>query len=188
MNGSATVLLHWLPLGAGGRSVRWNGRALEAVASRWRQRTPADLVHAALEVHLGPERFVVEMAPAWGGPPTDRGVVVEGPVGSRVLGRSPYLRYEVRRWRAGVIPDLAEAVGPPRRLDAGADRALRLLALVPLVPALTWGRDELRTGDAWSSNSVVSWLLASSRHDVEAAEPPPGARAPGWAAGLALAG
>ena len=34
------VDLYWLPLGAGGHSVRWNGRVFEAVVSRL-QRRPA---------------------------------------------------------------------------------------------------------------------------------------------------
>ena len=60
-----------------------------------------------------------------------------------------------------------------------------MLALVPLVPAVTWGRDELRTGEMWNSNSLVSWLLARSGHDLTAVRPP--GRAPGWQAGLAVA-
>ena len=65
-------------------------------------------------------------------------------------------------------------------------RAIHLLALVPLVPELTWGRDELGLGEMWNSNSLVAWLLAGSRHDVEGLRPPPGGRAPGWNAGLRL--
>jgi len=30
----ASVELYWLPLGAGGRFVRWNGRVFDAVAAR----------------------------------------------------------------------------------------------------------------------------------------------------------
>ena len=47
--------LYWLPLGAGGHSVRWNGRAFEAVAARLKHRSARDLYHSALEVRL-PER------------------------------------------------------------------------------------------------------------------------------------
>ena len=50
------------------------------------------------------------------------------------------------------------------------------------------GRDELRTGEMWNSNSVISWLLARNRFDVEEIAPPAGGRAPGWSAGLAVAG
>jgi hypothetical protein len=38
----------------------------------------------------------------------------------------------------------------------------------------------------WNSNSVVAWLLERSGHDADL-RPPGGGRAPGWAAGVALA-
>jgi hypothetical protein len=130
---------------------------------------------------------VIEMAPVWGNAEQDRGVVVEGPVGLRWLGRSRWFRYEVRRWRDGVIPDIACAVGSPRRMGTDSDRARALLDLVPRSPAVTWGRDELATGAMWNSNSLIAWLLARSGHAVELVEPPGGGRAPGWSAGLVLA-
>lgn len=37
------VDLYWLPLGAGGRSVRLNGRLFEAAAARLERRAPCDL-------------------------------------------------------------------------------------------------------------------------------------------------
>ena len=181
------VLLYWLPLGAGGRSVRWNGRVYERLLARIEHRPVRDLYHSALEVHTGVDRFVIEMAPVWVDHGADRGVVREGPVGSQVLGRSALFRYEVRRWRGGVIPDVAEAVGGPRCVGRDAVRAQRLLDLVPLVPALTWGRDELGTGEMWNSNSLTSWLLAGSDHEVAGIVPPPQGRAPGWRAGLEAA-
>jgi hypothetical protein len=184
---SAKVSLYWLPLGAGGRSVRWNGRLFEALVARRHHRRALDLYHSALEVQLGVERFVIEMTPVWADPQPDRGVVIEGAVGSRLLGRSRLFRYEVRCWRDGVIPDVAEAVGAPLVVGVDADLAQRLLDLVGQVPALTWGRDEMRTGDMWNSNSLVSWLLASSGHEVLSIDPPDGGLAPGWWAGLVLA-
>jgi hypothetical protein len=39
----------------------------------------------------------------------------------------------------------------------------------------------------WNSNSMISWLLAKSGLPVEGINPPPGARAPGWDAGIVLA-
>ena len=69
------------------------------------------------------------------------------------------------------------------RLSDDPDRARRLLALVPDVPPLTWGRDELHAGDMWNSNSVVAWLLVGSGIDATAIAPPQGGRAPGWSAG-----
>jgi hypothetical protein len=184
---TASVDLYWLPLGAGGRFVRLNGRVFEAIAARLQHREASDLYHAALEVHVGNGGFVIEQAPAWNNTQPDRGVVCEGPVGFRSLGHSKFFRYEVRRWRDGVIPDVAEAVASPQRLSADLLRAQLLLELVPNFPTATWGRDELRTGEMWNSNSLISWLLARSGHDVTRLTPPGHSRAPGWHAGLVVA-
>jgi hypothetical protein len=183
----ARVDLYWLPLGAGGRSVRGNGLVYEAVAARRDRRPRVALYHSALEVVVGADTYAIEMTPVWPRADVDRGVVVEGPVGTRWLGRSRLFRYEVRRWRGGEISDVALADTSPVRIGSDALRARRLLALVPSAPALTWGRDELRAGDMWNSNSLVAWLLAMSGHDVAGVAPPPPGRAPGWAAGLDLA-
>ena len=75
----------------------------------------------------------------------------------------------------------------PVRLSEDRELARRLLSLVPEFPTVTWGRDELRTGDMWNSNSLVSWLLARSDHDTDRIHPPQGGRAPGWLAGLVVA-
>lgn len=181
------VGLLWLPLGAGGRSVAWNGRVFERVSARLAHRAPVPLFHSALDVRVGGVAFVVEMAPVWQSAAGDRGVVRTGPVGSRLLGRLDLFRYEVRRWRDGQIPDAESAVGGLRVMSDDREHAERLLALVPLVPALTWGRDELRLGEMWNSNSVISWLLAGSGHDLTDVVPPGLGRAPGWRAGHALA-
>jgi hypothetical protein len=50
------------------------------------------------------------------------------------------------------------------------------------------GRDELRTGEMWNSNSLISWLLARAGIDTDGLEPPVGGRAPGWNAGVVVAG
>ncbi|MCW2615952.1 MAG: hypothetical protein JWN08_2946 [Frankiales bacterium] len=185
---ASTVLL-WLPLGAGdaGRCVRVNGRVFEAAVARRERRRPLELYHSALQVRLGVDRWVVEMAPVWSLDRPDRGVVGEGPVGARLLGRSRWFRYEVRCWRDGVIPDAAAAVDSPRRLSTDAAAARRVLELVGAFPRATWGRDEQRTGDMWNSNSLVSWLLARSGHDTDRVRPPSNGRAPGWSAGLVVA-
>jgi hypothetical protein len=181
------VDLYWLPLGAGGWFVRANGRLYEALAARLQHRDRCELYHAALEVHLDGDRFVIEQGPVWNLHEPDRGVVCEGPVGSRPLGRFAAFRYEVRRWRDGVIPDRDEAVESPIRVSSDRLPAQRLLELVPLAPVATWGRDEQHTGEMWNSNSLVSWLLARSGHDTGAIAPPRHGRAPGWHAGLTLA-
>jgi hypothetical protein len=182
------VDLYWLPLGAGGSAVvRWSGGLYEALAARRGRRVPCDLYHSALAVRTDADRFVIEVAPVWGSRRPDRGVVGEGAVGMRWLGRSRLFRYEIRRWRGGVIPDLAEAVGSPQRLSTDPDTARRILDLVPAFPTRTWGRDELGTGEMWNCNSLIAWLLARSGHRMDRIAPPAGGRAPGWTAGLLAA-
>lgn len=187
---SASVDLYWLPLGAGDntRCVRTNGRVFEWVAARHEHREQCDLYHSALEVRIRPYRFFIEMTPAWSTDAPDRGVVCEGPVGLRWLGRSRLFRYEVRCWRDGVIPDIAAAVDSPRRLSTDSARAAQVLSLAPTFPTATWGRDEFGTGDMWNSNALVAWLLARSGHDTDSIGPPAHGRAPGWTAGLVVAG
>ena len=103
-----------------------------------------DLFHAALLVHLPEGTTVVEVAPVWDSPEgrTDHGAVVSGPVGLRTLGRWDLFRYEVRCWRGGIVPDLADAVGGPVTLTRDEFLCRWMLDLTPAVPALTWGRDE----------------------------------------------
>ncbi len=181
------VALYWLPLGAGGHSVRLNGRVYEAAAA-WIERRPAcDLYHAALEVHAPEGRFVIEQTPVPDRNGRARGVVAEGAVGQRWAGHLRIFRYEVRRWRDGVIPDVAEAVGSPQRLSDDVRQAQRLLDLVPSVPTPVWGRDELGVGEMWNSNSVISWLIVRSGIAAETIPLPTGGRAPGWKAGLVVA-
>jgi hypothetical protein len=101
----AAIGLYWLPLGAGGHSVRLNGKLFEAAASRLSHRGTCDLYHSALIVHVPEGRFVIEQAPMKKNG-LARGVVAEGPVASRAAGRVPLFRYEVRRRRKGVVPDV----------------------------------------------------------------------------------
>jgi hypothetical protein len=184
----AGIELYWIPLGAGagGAVVRWSGRLYEAVAATLARRPRCPLFHSALDVTVGGVTTVIEMTPVWT-KSGNRGVVSEGPVGARFLGRSRLFRYEVRCWRGGSIPDLAAAVGGPVRVSSDPDAAQSLLDLVPKFPAYTWGRDELGTGDMWNSNSLVSWLLACAELDTRGLRPPRGGRAPGWDAGLVAA-
>jgi hypothetical protein len=182
------VDLYWLPLGAGGHSVRLNGRVFEAVAAQLERRAPRDLYHSALEVRVPEGRFVIEQTPS---SPTskrrERGVVAEGAVGSRWAGRFRIFRYEVRRWCGGVIPDVDEAVESPQRLTDDLEVARRVLDLAPHVPTAVWGRDELAAGEMWNSNSLTAWLIARGGLAAESIHPPAGGRAPGWRAGLVVA-
>jgi hypothetical protein len=185
----ATVDLLWIPLGAGSSVpvVACNGRLYEAWQARRQRRPRLDLYHAALEVDVDGERHVVEMTPAWGRAHTEAGAVASGPVGVRMLGRSRLFRYEVHCWRGGTIPDRAYAVGGSRTVSRDREVARRILALAPAFPVGTWGRDPFGTGDMWNSNSLIAWLLVSSGVPAERIAPPPRGRAPGWAAGIAVA-
>ena len=181
------VDLYWLPLGAGGHSVRLNGRVYERVAARLQRRPPLALYHAALRVEVPEGSFVIEQAPVRDARGAERGVVAEGAVGSRRAARFRLFRYEVRRWRGGVIPDAAEAVESPRRLTRDPAVARRLLELVREAPTAVWGRDELGAGEMWNSNSLIAWLLARAGLPAGSIEPPAGGRAPGWHAGVVVA-
>jgi hypothetical protein len=66
----STIDLYWLPLGAGGQFVSWNGRAYEALMALWERRRPQDLYHSALEVTVPQSRFTSRppaggRAPGW---------------------------------------------------------------------------------------------------------------------------
>jgi hypothetical protein len=186
-NARSGIDLYWLPLGAGGHSVRLNGRIFEAIAARRAGRPACDLYHSALLVYVAEGEFVIEQAPVRDGNGASRGVVAVGAVVSEWAGRLRLLRYEVRRWRDGIIPDVAEAVESPRQLSHDERDARRLLELVPLVPTPVWGRDELGAGEMWNSNSLISWLLATSGLPAGEIRPPRNGRAPGWQAGLVVA-
>jgi hypothetical protein len=187
--GRSGVDLYWLPLGAGagGQCVRGSGRLYEALAATRRHRARSDLYHSALIVQLAEHAYVIEMAPVWAVQEPGRGVISEGPVGWPSWGRLRLFRYEIHCWRDGIIPDAATAVDSPRRVSSDPVTAQRVLELVPSCPVVTWGRDELRTGEMWNSNSLTSWLLARSGHNIDPIRPPTDGRAPGWAAGVTVA-
>jgi len=182
------VDVYWIPLGAGagGGLVRWSGLAYEAIAAHVGRRGRCDLYHSAMIVTVDGGPTAIEMAPVWikrG----ERGVVAEGPVGNRVVGRSRLFRYEIRCWLGGSIPEADAAVDGPITITAQPDAASEILRLVPDFPTLVWGRDELDTGDMWNSNSLVSWLLVRAGVDLTGIDPPQGGRAPGWDAGAIAA-
>jgi len=183
------VDLLWIPLGAGSALpiVRWNGNLYEALVARRERRSRLDLYHAALEVWAFGARSVVEMTPAWGSSHSPEGAVASGPVGMRFLGRSKLFRYEVHCWRDGTIPDREYAVGGAQVLTNDGQVARRVLDLAPDFPTAVWGRDGFGTGDMWNSNSLVAWLLARAGIPSGDLIPPSHGRAPGWAAGLAVA-
>jgi hypothetical protein len=147
-----------LPVGAGGVIVAHTSRWWELLSARRDCRAPQQLVHAALEVFTGGERYVIEMTPQWGQPRTASGVVAIGPVGPPPLGRFRMFRYVVRAWPNGVLPE---------------------------VPLHTWGRAVPPSTDMWNSNSLIAWTLCRAGIDACTLTPPVGCRAPGWVAGIA---
>jgi hypothetical protein len=185
----ASLDLYWIPLGAGNQVVQFSGRTFESIAAKWSGRLPCDLYHTALVATLGADEYFIEMTPvpAASRAPIDRGVVGEGAVGTAWAKRLRIFRYEIRRWRNGTIPDLAAAVGDPVRVANAESDVAAALAAVPNVPTPVWGRDELRAGEMWNSNSVVSWILTVSGLLVRVDGPPPAGRAPGWDAGVTVA-
>jgi hypothetical protein len=184
---TAAVDLYWMPLGAGGHSVRFNGRVFEAIEAARQHRQRCDLYHAALVVELDGDRYTIEIAPSPDAEEASRGVVATGAVGSRYVGWLRLFRYEIRCWRGGSIPDLRQAVGGPRRLTSDPRVARLLLDLVATVPRPVWGRDELKAGEMWNSNSVIAWLIANAGLSTDLLRPPPRGRAPGWFSGVEVA-
>jgi hypothetical protein len=81
------VNLYWLPLGAGGHSVRFNGLVYEAAVALLGHRPACDLYHSALEVRVPEGRFVIEQTPVPDNDGAKRGVVAGGAVGTRWAGR-----------------------------------------------------------------------------------------------------
>ncbi len=185
---AAAVDLYWIPLGAGARVVRLSGKVFEAIGATVQRRRPCDLYHSALILSVPDGRYVVEQTPVPDEDGERRGAVMEGAVGMRLAGRFRVFRYEVRRWRDGTIPDLSYAVASPVRVTDDLALAARILDLVPAVPPLVWGRDERHTGEMWNSNSVIAWVLARAGIDATGIPSPRGGRAPGWRAGVVVAG
>ena len=114
---STAVDLYWIPLGAGQHVARLSGRLFEAISARVQHRRPCDLYHSALVIVAPEGRFVIEQTPISDDHGARRGVVVEGAVGSKLAGRLRLFRYEIRRWRDGVIPDIAEGCLESRPAD-----------------------------------------------------------------------
>jgi len=166
--------------------VKASGKIFEFAAAVIGRRRRCNLYHSALIVYDTDGPVVIEMTPVVDANGALRGVVGEGAVGVRWLGRFRHFRYEIRRWPSGIIPDQHYAHATLSATSESAS-ARQLLDLVPFVPTPVWGRDELRTGDMWNSNSVTSWLLARSGIDLALLKPPFGGRAPGWGAGVVVA-
>jgi len=159
----AAVGFYWIPLGAGAHVVRVSGKAFEAVSALVHRRRPSDLDHSALEVIVPEGRFVIEMTPVPDLHGARRGVVAEGAVGTKRAGRLRLFRYEIRRWRDGVIPDARAAISSAVSACHDVACVQQILDLVPSVLTPVWGRDELDAGEMWNSNSVTSVAAHAQR-------------------------
>jgi len=184
---SASVELHWIPLGAGANVVRVSGRLYESLSAWIGRRRPQNLFHSALTLSLPEGRYTIEQTPVPDLRGELRGVVAEGPVAIRCAGRLRHFRYEVRCWRDGTIPDLQCPGSHSQLVTSDAPTARLILDTLATVPTPTWGRDELRAGEMWNSNSVIAWVLTRSGIEARLIAPPAGGRAPGWAAGCVVA-
>jgi len=167
--------------------VKRNGQIYEAILAAIDRRKRYEIYHAALEGCDQQGRFTIELAPVPDMNGTQRGVVGEGPVGSRLISGLRIFRYELRCWPDGKIPDAEWAVGSPRIITGDEAVASQLRREVSVVPMLVWGRDEVDAGEMWNSNSVIAWLLVRCGFDLNLIDPPAGGRAPGWDAGRKLA-
>lgn len=180
------VDLYWLPLGARGRWFRLGGAIYEWVCALLGRRRRLAIYHSALEVFAPEGRFLIEMGPAVDDDPHGlRGVVARGPVGASWAAALTIFRYEVRCWRGGVTA--FEYAVASRCLTDDPETARSIVSLVPSVPMPVWGRDALGAREMWTCNSLTSWLLGRTGL-CDGVRPPLGGRAPGWDAGLAVAG
>lgn len=182
----ATVEVLWIPLGAGQHVVRLSGRTFEPLSAFVQRRPACALYHSALVVTVDDGRYVIEMTPVPDEHGEQREVVAQGAVGCAWLAGFRVFRYEIHRWRGGVIPDADQATATTT-LQLEPDAAQRLLDLVPSVPTPVWGRDDLHAREMWNSNSVTAWILDSAGLDTAPLGPPDGGRAPGWSAGIVVA-
>jgi hypothetical protein len=180
--GDSWVDLYWLPVGAGTRFQKTSLRLYESIAARLSHREPQTLVHAGLVGSLDGERFTLELMPALPGANADGEVT--GPVGVRLAGRVRIFRYQVCLSAKDVLPDQEWAVAPALRLTEGAELVRRLRTQARRVPSYTWGRKRRGHPEMWTSDSAVSWILATAGIDAAAIRVPSGCRAPGWRAGL----
>jgi hypothetical protein len=183
----SSVNLFWIPLGAGGHSVRFNGRVFEAVAAAREHRPRCDLFHAVLVVALDSDRYTIELAPSPNADEASRGVVATGAVGSRWAGSLRLFRYEIRCWRGGSIPDSARPSADPAGSPAILESRAGCFKQPRPFPHPPGDATSSHTGEMWNSNSVTAWLIATAGLPTQHLRPPHPGRAPGWNAGIEVA-
>ncbi len=179
--------LFWLPVGAGTpRAQQFSLACWEAVAALLSRRKRAALYHPALKMRQGAVTYTLELTPVFVGEPA--APAMTGPVGLRAAGRFKLFRYQLRCYEADSLPDEEWAVESPIRLSTECELVERIREAAATVPPHAWGRRAPGTHEMWTSASVVSWLLTECGIDAGAIALPRGGRAPGWQAGLEVAG
>ena len=108
---AATVDLYWIPLGAGAHVVRISGKLFEAVLALVERRSRLDLYHSALVISSPEDCFVIEQAPVPDRYGERRGVVAQGPVGMRWLGRFEFSATRSGAGETGRSPTSARRSG-----------------------------------------------------------------------------
>jgi hypothetical protein len=100
---STSTGFRWVPVGTSCALMDVSTRRFEATLQR---RPRYEIYHSGLEVFVPEGRYTIEQTPA-SAHGEQRGVVGIGPIGAEWLGgRVRMFRYELRRWRDGVIPDI----------------------------------------------------------------------------------
>ena len=188
---TAAVDLYWIPLGAGGHCVRFNGRVFEALAAaRGAAASLRPLPRRARRRHR--RRAVTRSSSrrrrtaTWRAGASSR----RAPSAAATPGGCVVFRYEVRCWRDGSIPDLGAAVGGPMPADERSPRSPATCStLVADRPTCRCGgATSYDAGEMWNSNSMIAWLIAGRGAAGGATcDRRPDGRAPGWAAGLEVA-
>lgn len=184
---NCSVELLWLPVGAEtSRFQQASLRLWETLEAARCRRPRTALVHSALRVRTTDgTSFAIELTPEFqrgAAPPT-----ATGPVGLRLLGRLKLFRWALQCTPGGVFPDEQWATGDPMVLSTDCSTAEAILDLAREIPRYTWGRRRPGTGEMWTSDSVIAWLLVRAGIDLAGVGPPPGTRAPGWNAGMVVA-
>ena len=182
-----SVELLWLPVGAEtSRFQQASLRLWETIEAARTRRPRMALVHSALRVRTADGiAYAIELTPAFQRSPVPP--VATGPVGMRILGRFELFRWALQCVPGGVFPDEQWATGEPFVRSTDCSTANAVLALAHEIPRYTWGRRRPGTGEMWTSDSVVSWLLLRAGIELDELGPPAGTRAPGWDAGIAVA-
>ena len=160
--------------------MRFNGHLCAPRKTCLERRRPCEVRHSALQIQVPEGRFVVAQTPVPRLSVERRGVVAEGAVGASWAGRFRIFRYEIRLWRNGHIPDVAEAVDSPQRLNS--DETLCVARARPgvEVPTPVWGRMGCdREMWNWKAITASTSTAAGSRLVDTASRggPPPGSRA-----------